>query len=272
MMTRQEFETQGLALSREANALEQGQGYFALHAERLYQTCARFGLLDRNLGGVLEIGPFYGYTPFLLRPNASAYTVLEGDDPIVYPLKPLYQKRGITAQYVDFFDVFGPTREATHSLALGEASFDTLLCWETMEHFNFNPVKFVRELLRVLKPGGRVYATVPNAASFQNLAGLVLGRSERAHINSYYQFEDYVSNGKKAFYGFHWREYTPPELAHMFARAGFQVRQCGTFVAFQSHGRTSIPRRLARVASTAMAGAFSRYGTHVFLVAEKPAA
>jgi SAM-dependent methyltransferase len=45
-----------------------------------------------------------------------------------------------------------------------------------MEHFNFNPVKFVREFRRVLKPGGKAYINVPNNASFQNLVSLIFGR------------------------------------------------------------------------------------------------
>ena len=269
-MTRQEFQARGLALSREANALDHGHGYFTSHAERLYKACAMFGLLDRKLGDVLEIGPYYGYTPFLLLPNASSYTVIEGDDPAVRPLENLYRKRQIKVSFVDLFDLFGPTHNAPHALALDSAAFDTVLCWETMEHFNFNPVKFVRELFRVLKPGGCAYLTVPNTASFQNLLGLILGRSERAHIDNYFQFEDYVSNGKKAFYGFHWREYSAPELGHLFARAGFNLRQCDTFVAFQAHGRLSLARRLARLGSAGLAALFRRYGTHVRLVAQKP--
>src|SRR6185295_10763942 len=111
------------------------------------------------LGNVLEVGPFFGYLPFLLRPASSAYTVLEGDDPVVRPLERLYQERAITLSYVDFCELFGPDRSAAHRLSFPDASFDTILCWETMEHFNFNPVKFIRELHRVLKPGGRVCIT-----------------------------------------------------------------------------------------------------------------
>ena len=134
----------------------------AVWVERLHRTCELFGLFSNHLGNVLEIGPFFGYTPFLLRKQSSAYTVLEGNDPVVRPLESIYRQQDITLNYVDFFELFGPTRSAPHQLPLADATYDTILCWETMEHFNFNPVKFVRELHRVLKPGG-VFVIVPNA-------------------------------------------------------------------------------------------------------------
>jgi SAM-dependent methyltransferase len=269
MLTEQQFAQRGLALSREANVVDGQHAYFTAHRARLYKSCRVFELLERSLGEVLELGPFFGYTPFLLRAKASSYTVLEGDDPAVYPLKPLYQKNGIDARFVDLFDMFGPTHAASHRLGFSDNSFDTILCWETMEHFNFNPVKIVREFQRVLKPGGRVCITVPNKASFQNILVLILGRAERGLIDSYYEFEDYMSNRKKAFYGFHWREYSRGELRHLFARAGFAVRQCDTLVAFQAHATSSVVRRLARGINVAAGAVLRRYGTHVYLVAEK---
>lgn len=267
-MTIQEFMARGEELGREAQVLDTFQGYFRIHAARLHHSCELFKLFG-TLGDVLEIGPFYGYTPFLLRPGSSSYTVLEGDDPVVHALAPLYQKHSIAFSCVDLFELFGPIRSAAHRLPLPDSSCDTVLCWETMEHFNFNPVKFTREIYRVLKPGGRVCITVPNRASFQNLMALLTGKRDKELIDGYFVFEDYESNGKKAFYGFHWREYAPPELAHLFTRAGFKVQACGSFVAFQNQGKIDATRKLARSLSRMGASLFNRYGTNVYLVAGK---
>jgi SAM-dependent methyltransferase len=269
MTSEQDFDKLGLLLSQQAKVVDDLHKYFLSHRARLYQSCRLFNLLERDLGDALEVGPFYGYTPFLLRPRASSYVVLEGDDPAVYPLKPLYQEHGIQAQFIDLFDSFGPSHTASHSLEFKEGSFNSVLCWETMEHFNFNPVKFVRELHRVLRPGGCAYITVPNRASFQSLAGLALGRGEDHLVDSYFTFEDYVSNGKKAFYGFHWREYSAPELHRLFSKAGFSVRRSGTFVAFQTHAKPSLARKIVRGVNRWAAGLLPRYGTHVWVVAEK---
>jgi SAM-dependent methyltransferase len=268
-MTLQDFEAKGLEFSREAGVVDGQHGYFLQHASRLYDTCKQFHLFDGNLGDVLEIGPFFGYVPCFLRPYASSYTVLEGNDPAVQPLKPVYEKRKINLRLVDLFDLFGPTRDTRHSLELADASFDTILCWATMEHFNFNPVKFVRELRRVLKPGGRVFITVPNKASMPNLAALILGWSEPCLVEAYYTFEDYVSDGKKAFYGFHWREYTAPELRHLFSRAGFTISRCDTSVAFQGTTDTSFKRRARRAVMNGLCKLLPRYATEIRLVGQK---
>ena len=268
-MTLPEFIAAGEEIKGKFPAVAPQHGYFRQHAARLCQACNRFELFAGNLGDVLEIGPFYGYTPFILRPACSSYTVLEGDDPAVHALEDLYRQHDIRFSYIDFFDLFGPTRTATHALAIPDASFDRILCWETMEHFNFNPVKFVRELHRVLRPGGRAFITVPNKAAFQAIAALLTGRGERQAIENFFKYENYESNGKKAYYGFHWREYSSPELAQLFAGTGFNVERCGTLVAFQDHGRTGLMRKLARAAARVAAAVFGRFGTHVYLVARK---
>jgi SAM-dependent methyltransferase len=269
IMTEKEHAEAGMALSKEANVLDGLHRYFVLRQEGIYRTLLLFKLLERRLGDVLEIGPFFGYVPFVLQPNASSYTVLEGDDPAAYPLKPLYEQRGIRATFVDLFEVFGPTHTAQHCFDYPGCSFDTVLCWETMEHFNFNPVRFVRELNRILKPGGKAYITVPNKASFQSLFGLLFGRFENYGIDFYYQYEDYVSNGKRAFYGFHWREYTAPELARLYEKAGFSIESHGTFCMFQNHGKISAGRRIARTASAMLSFVLPRFGPHAYIVAQK---
>ncbi len=268
-MTREEFFAQGVTLSGEADVPADCHRYFVQHHARLYESCRRFGLLTEALGRVLEIGPFYGYTPFILQPKSSAYVVVEGGDPAAHPLEPLYRKREIAVRFVDLFETFGPVRNASAALDFDDSSFDTLLCWETMEHFNFNPVKLVREFFRVLRPGGRVCVTVPNRASLQNLATLLLGRMELHGIDLYFDTESYGVGGRPAFWGHHWREYTAPELGHLFSRAGFTLAECGTFVAFQDQGRLSLLRRVLRAGDVALARCLPRFGTNVCLVARK---
>ncbi len=47
-----------------------------------------------------------------------------------------------------------------NTMPFADRSFDTLLCNQVLEHV-FNPEYFVRELARLLRPGGRIIITVP---------------------------------------------------------------------------------------------------------------
>ena len=271
-MTPVEFNSRADALAARAGVIETAHGYFRAHRTRLYETCRKFALFERELGDVLEVGPFYSYTPILLRDRAKSYSVLEGEDGGAEALRPLYAEHRVELATLDLFDVFGPVRGATQRLPYATESFDTILCWETMEHFGFNPVPFVRELLRITRPGGRVYLTVPNRASGEALFALLTDRNQRSGIDSYFKFADYEFNGKRAFLGFHWREYTLTEFAHLFEQAGFRIAEQGWLMHFQDYERLSLSRKMARVALRGLCALRPSLGKNCCLVVEKPTA
>jgi 2-polyprenyl-3-methyl-5-hydroxy-6-metoxy-1,4-benzoquinol methylase len=70
-------------------------------------------------------------------------------------------------------------------LAVPEASFDTIVCIEVIEHLE-NPRAVFREFHRVLRPGGAVILTTPNQESLRSLASLVLGRHFAAFLGASY--------------------------------------------------------------------------------------
>jgi SAM-dependent methyltransferase len=268
-MTLEEFTKSAEAVGDKLSPSGELMGYFRVHAGRLHQCARLFSLFTGNLGDVLEVGPFYGFLPFILRSRSSSYSVLEGDDPFVRRLEPLYDKHSIKLHYIDFGEVFGPLRTAEHRLPFADNSFDTIVCWETMEHFYFNPVKLVREFHRVLKPGGCACITAPNRASWQRLLTLFSGKGENYLIDDFYEFENYEIDGKKAFHGYHWREYSPPELPRLFSRAGFKIQSAGAFNYFQPRENMGLMRRAARTAAKAGCLLFPRQKTHVYLMAKK---
>ncbi len=269
-MTLEQFKSFGDIINDKLGKSNKLHGYFEDAAARLFFTCRSFGVLEaKSLGRVLEIGPFYGYVPFLLRNQSVSYAIIEGPEPAVEPLMALYEQARVEVHLLDFFEIFGPTRGANHALPFPDDSFDLVICWETMEHFNFNPVKFVRELHRVCSPGAKIHITVPNKVSFQALAGLLSRVKLPQSIKSYFEFENYQSDGKTAFYGFHWREYTPEELSALFREAGFKVEVCETHIVFHDHGHLAAKRRLLRFLNKSVGRLFPRHGTNVFLTAVK---
>ena len=55
----------------------------------------------------------------------------------------------------------------TEPLPWGDRSFDAVISWEVMEHLE-NPFHFVREIARVLKPGGLFLFSTPNIQHLTN--------------------------------------------------------------------------------------------------------
>lgn len=51
-----------------------------------------------------------------------------------------------------------------HEAGFPAAAFDSITCWDVIEHTR-DPVAFLRETARLLKPGGRLFLTVPNVGT-----------------------------------------------------------------------------------------------------------
>jgi len=86
-------------------------------------------------------------------------------------------------------------------LPFADASFDRIICTETLEHVADAQLA-LRELARVLRPGGRLAISVPHS-----LCEAILYRLIRGHLE---------------FPGGHRRVFTPRTLARALARAGLQ--------------------------------------------------
>jgi SAM-dependent methyltransferase len=103
-------------------------------------------------------------------------------------------------------DLFNMEEE---SFPYDDDSFDVVLFCEILEHLLIDPVRALQEINRVLKPGGQLVLTTPNAARRANVVALVAG------INIY---DPYSAHGP---YGRHNREYTPHELNQLLRFCGF---------------------------------------------------
>ena len=66
------------------------------------------------------------------------------------------ERKGNLQKEIDFFQ-----SDLNLDFALRSGQFDYCVCLETIEHLE-NPWHFVRELARILKPGGRLILSTPN--------------------------------------------------------------------------------------------------------------
>lgn len=126
--------------------------------------------------------------------------------------------------------------------------FDVALFCEILEHLPNDPIHTFCELHRVLKPGGTLVLTTPNAARRENLVRMLGGD------NVYEQLSGYGT------YGRHNREYTVAELTDLLDACGWDVERV---FAADLHERTDLTIPAATLAHLDL----SDRGDNLFAVA-----
>jgi SAM-dependent methyltransferase len=102
-------------------------------------------------------------------------------------------------------------------LPFADASFDTVVCSEILEHI-FSPDLLLREIHRVLRPGGRVILTVPNLHCFRNRVDVLLGRfTPFVEYRIHEDLSDELSHVGVQ----HIHHYTVPGMRSILAKVGF---------------------------------------------------
>ena len=138
---------------------------------------------ERIAGDVLEIGTGAGYGIEVVAPHARRFVTVDKHIPAEELLdRPDVEFRQAVVPPLDFPD----------------GSFDCVISFQVIEHIR-DDRQFVREIHRVLRPGGRFIVTTPNAP-------MSLTRNP-----------------------WHVREYTAGELRELLAAYFPQVEACGVF-------------------------------------------
>jgi SAM-dependent methyltransferase len=109
-------------------------------------------------------------------------------------------------------------------LPFSDNQFDFVTYTDVMEHHSFSPKRVLREIHRVLVPGGRVVVVTPNHASIYNRHRLLFGGS----VNDDFDYFFDVCADERIYDGHH-REYTRAELRAALGRTQFQVLECRVF-------------------------------------------
>lgn len=102
-----------------------------------------------------------------------------------------------------------------------DATYDLIVCFEMLEHLERDPAFFALEAHRVLKEGGRLVLTTPNASSFKSLMAIV--RGEDPLLFSLYGYGT-IS---------HAHEYSRAQLHALFTTSGFTVERYTTMAAYE---------------------------------------
>lgn len=144
---------------------------------------------------------------------------------------------------------------------LPDASFDAVVMTEVFEHLRDYPAHSLLEVRRILRPGGRLYFTTPNAAYVVNRLRLLRGGSV------YSPLPDWIGGLPHAR---HAREYTLAEIRQLFAHAGLVVRVATSRHFNQRSGRSGPVMVAAKRAVDTVARLRPSLGPVIVVVGERP--
>lgn len=99
-------------------------------------------------------------------------------------------------------------------LPADDESFDMVICCEVLEHMEIDPMYMLAEVNRVLKPGGKLLLTTPNAVSSRGLDKVFRG----------YAPWFYMQYHKDRSYHRHNIEYDAKTLSKLLTYAGFEPK------------------------------------------------
>ncbi len=94
--------------------------------------------------------------------------------------------------------------------------FDNILLSEVIEHLYVNPFFALRETLRVLRPGGKLYLFTDNLYSLKTIKSFMLGKSINNALNIWQKLDDLGHRG-------HIRLYSARELIEILQFIGFSI-------------------------------------------------
>ncbi|MBN8497087.1 MAG: class I SAM-dependent methyltransferase [Candidatus Accumulibacter sp.] len=158
-----------------------------------------FRILCRHLLGenLLEMGPAEGVMTELLATTGKSMTVVEGSALFCNDLRARFPQ----AQVINaLFEDFEPTEQ-----------FDTIIMGHVLEHVQ-EPVDILLRARGWLKPGGLIFAAVPNAQSLHRQAAVIMGMLPRVD----------ALNAMDLHHG-HRRVFNPETFRLAFTQAGLQV-------------------------------------------------
>jgi SAM-dependent methyltransferase len=161
-----------------------------------YARVQLLDLVDRPLGRVLDIGCARGAGVSAMKDRGATQLVgLEIDAAYAEAARERYDEV--------------VTGSAEDDLPWDPASFDTVLCYDVLEH-TYDPWAILGQILTLLKPDGRLHVSLPNSRNIDFWRPLVL----RGTV-------DYEPSGPRDVT--HIRFFTRRDLAEMVNGTGFDI-------------------------------------------------
>ena len=131
----------------------------------------------------------------------------------------------------------------TELLPFETGRFDGVVFNELFEHLRINPIFTMREVLRVMRPGGTMLLSSPNLRSIQGLWNFVFRNRAYSCLGGIYeQYQKLETLGHMG----HVREYTSREVIDFLERIGFVV----TKLICRGRYNSNVAQAVARLSPT----------------------
>src|SRR4030042_1621502 len=131
--------------------------------------------------------------------------------PLIPLLKNYCEKKGVRVLADDFYQ---------KGIPFADDTFDLAIFSEVIEHLPNSQKPLLSEIYRTLRKGGHLILTTPNMVARSNRLRVVLGRSIREPIESFYKMEGCPPG---SIYRGHNREYVLPEVEYMLTQENFAI-------------------------------------------------
>ena len=190
--------------------------YYRWHFKRFLYT---YGLMEGLKGRCLELGAAPYFMTIILRQFTDLDLVLANY------FGPDHQEERLNISYKDFHTGKEKSIDLSYhyfniedlKFPFKDGEFDVILFCEIIEHLFVDPFAVLKEVKRVLKPGGALILTTPNANRMENAAKMIAG------INIYDPYSGYWGS-----YGRHNREYNITEILQLLDHCGFTTEEAFT--------------------------------------------
>ncbi|HQV73081.1 MAG TPA: methyltransferase domain-containing protein [Dokdonella sp.] len=178
--------------------------HFGRFASTLVEFCTSWDLQRGNR--VLDIGAHWLHQSILWK--QAGFDITAVDLPITFEMANVQS----IARAMDIKLIPCANLEAADAFdAIADSSADVILFTEIIEHLTFNPIRFWKQVHRILAPNGRLVVTTPNYYAWNGrawdfgrfLRGFGGGISVDAILGTH-------------TYGHHWREFSKHEVIRYF--------------------------------------------------------
>jgi glycosyltransferase involved in cell wall biosynthesis/SAM-dependent methyltransferase len=187
--------------------------YAEIHKTRFVHTLEITPLGDESKS-ILEMGAYMQMTPALRY--TLGYGYVRG---CYYGVPGRIDHKTVTSDSGEVFECDVDHFDAEkHVYPYADEAFDTVMCCELIEHLFEDPMHMMSEINRILKPGGHLVMTTPNAGSLRAISAILLGYHPAffpAYIRPRKPDEEAEAR--------HNREYVPMEIQHLLTDSGFEL-------------------------------------------------